>query len=328
MALMRDVPVEVSEMANLFDVTEKTARNLFDRLESHKILLPSPDGARLTGYGHMIAREQQRALDELTTRTLSKFAASDTLSAILRALQEGPLRKSELSETCNISRRTRRDMCDSLIQEDWIAYEAGQYKLLSLGETKLSIYKGFEEAIELISSRKDFVLRLEDLAQEFPTAALRETRMATGEFGSPHAVLTLLEDQTDLDVDSLRGIQQVYSPQLIDAYDPLVPKGKEIELIIDQTVYRKATKITNLHHLKRAGKFANFRMQIYPESISFGLGMFGDKKVLVGAYSEHEPYNAAILGSNDELMDWTTQKYEEVRQESQTPSERFWDWLL
>lgn len=328
MALMRDVSVELSEVADFLDVTENTVRNLFDRLESHKILRPTSGEVRLTGFGHMIAREQQRALDELNATTLSKFASSDAWSAILQALRTESLHGNELADTCDISRRTRREVCGNFVQNDWIAYEDSQYQLLPLGKSKLSAYEEFEDAMTLISRKKDFVLRLDNAAQDFPTAALRETEMATGTLSEPHAVLSLLEEESDSDVGSLRGVQQVFSPQLVEKYDPLVPKGKDIELIIDKTVFRKATKIQNLHHLRRAAKFDNLRILIHPENISIGLGIFGGERALVGAHSEDEPYNAAIVGSNEILVDWAIQKYDEMRKKSQTPTERFRSWLV
>ncbi|WP_273837514.1 hypothetical protein [Halococcus sp. PRR34] len=328
MALMRDVSVELSELADFLGVTENTVRNLFNRLESHKILRSESGEVRLTGFGHMVAREQQHALDELKATMLSKFASSEAWPAILRALRTEPLHGNELADTCDISRRTRREVCNNFVQRDWVAYKDGQYQLLPLGESKLSVYEGFKDAMTLISQKKDFVLRLDDLAQEFPTAALRETDMATGTLSEPHAVLTLLEEESDTDAGSLRGVQQVFSPQFVEEYDSLIPEGKEIELVIDKSVFRKATKVRNLHYLRRAHKFDNFHTLIHPENLSVGFGIFGDERALVGAYSEEEPYNAAIVGSNEVLVDWVTQKYEEVRKESQTPTERFWSWLF
>ena len=330
MELMRDVPVEISETTEWFDVTENTVRNLFSRLESHDIIVSSSYGFRLTGFGFMIAREQQRALNELSTTELSKFRLSEAWCSILRALQAEALDRNEIADTCNISRRTSRDVCDSFVEKAWIAYDEGKYRLLPLGESKLSAYDGFEEAIALISEKKDFVLRLEDLAQDFPVAALHETDMATGSPDRPHAVLTLLENESETDVDTLRGIQQAFSPQMVEAYDPLVPEGKDIELIIDQSVFRKVTKIRNLHYLRNAFKFDNFRLLIYPESLSFGLGIFGApvERALVGVYSDNWPYNAAIVGSNDALVEWSTQKFEEMRDRAQTPTERLLNWVL
>ena len=326
--LMRDVPVGISETAEWFDVTENTVRNLFDRLESHKIILSTPDGNRLTGFGLMIAREQQRALDVLSTTVLSKFGSSEAWSAILRALQVEALGRNELADSCNISRRTSRDVCANFVEKGWIAYDEGKYQLLPLGVSKLSAYNEFEEAIDLISEKKEFVLRLENLAQEFPLAALRDTDMATGSSDNPHAVLTLLENESETNVDTLRGIQQSFSPQMVDAYDPLVPKRKKIELIIDRSVFRRVTKIRNLHYLRSGFKFDNFQLLIYPEPLSFGIGIFGNERALIGVYTDNWPYNAAIVSSNDALVDWCTQKYEEMRDHAQTPTERLLNWVL
>lgn len=84
--VLGEFPVTPSEFAGFFNITEKTARNLFRMLESKEIILSTASGAQLTGIGHMIAREQQQALNELESETLAKLSRAENWLSILRAL--------------------------------------------------------------------------------------------------------------------------------------------------------------------------------------------------------------------------------------------------
>ena len=121
------------------------------------------------------------------------------------------------------------------------------------------------------------------------------------------------------DAEPLRGVSQAFSEKISDAYASKVPPGAECELVVDRSVYKAITNPKRWKYLFRARRRRQFRLLVYPNNLTVGIGLFGDEQAMIAAYSAENPFHVGLFGESDAFVEWVNEVYESIREQATSP---------
>lgn len=244
------------------------------------------------------------------------LAGSANRVRVLRELRERPGRGSELAERCSLPRSTVHRCLDGAATRGWVRKADGDYRLTASGALVLNAYDDLVGTIAVTDEHEGFLRHLGPVARTMPVGALANASVVEATPESPHATMEHVERVYREGVpERFRGVVPIVSHVFNEVNRPLVERGVEMEVVIDGSVLETAREThPNAHEL--GVESDNFTIYVHPGSVSFGLAIFDDDRVLVGAYDGRGNLRANLDGTDDALVEWAVGTYERYRREA------------
>lgn len=266
---------------------------------------------------HVVQRGHMNTEGHAVTHDHAAFlAGSVNRIRVLRELRERPGRGAELAKRCSLPRSTIHRCLDGVTTRGWARKADGNYRLTTSGALVLGAYEDLVETIEVTGEHEGVLRHLGRVARTLPVGALSEATVIEATPESPHATMEHYERvYADVSPDRFRGMVPIVSHVFNEINRPLVERGVEMEVVIDGSVLETAREThPEAHELGIESR--NFTIYVHPESVSFGLAIFDDDRVLVGAYDDQGNPRACLDGTGDTLVEWATGTYERYRREA------------
>jgi predicted transcriptional regulator len=241
------------------------------------------------------------------------LAGSDNRVRLLRELRDRPGRGAELARRCSLPRSTVHRCLDGLTARGWTEKAAGNYRLTTAGSLVLSAYEELTGTIETAVEHGSFLEHIGTVGESLPIEAIREATVIEATPENPYATMEHSVDVFEsASFDWMRGIVPITARSFNEAGRPLVEADIDMEIVIDERVLETARETyAEAHQLGLDSD--NFVQYVHPEPLSFGLAILDEDRVLVGAYDEHGNPRACLDGTDDALIEWAEDTYEEYR---------------
>jgi predicted transcriptional regulator len=252
-----------------------------------------------------------------TTHEHAAFlAGSSNRVRVLRALRERPGRGAELAERCSLPRSTVHRCLDGFTTRGWARKSGGDHRLTAAGALVLGAYEDLIGTVSITGDYEEFLRHLGEVARTLPVGTLPESTVVEATPENPHATVEHYEQVfAAVAPKRMRGIVPIVSHVFNEASRPLVEGGVEMGVVIDEAVLDTAREAYPAAH-ELGVESENFTIYVHPEAVSFGLAVFDDERVLVGAYDDAGNPRACLDGTDDALVDWAIGTYERYRREA------------
>jgi predicted transcriptional regulator len=317
--------VSISSAAAICSVSRPTVRRFIHDCEDCDLVRRSSDDYTLTAAGDVLLREYDD-IDDEKQAGLASLIKSEKRVDVLRAIENHPPDKAELAEKSDTSRPTVHRLFDNY--PEWINEQSEYIGLSSDGSEIMEIYDILRGKINIIEANTEFLKRLEDVDELPPIEALAESRMVTSTITDRREVVReIIELEVD-DLESVRGISHVFSQEISEQFESKIPLDTECELIVDRSVYAAITNPKRWKYLFRSLRRPNFRLLVLPKDVTVGIGLFADEQAVVAAYNAEHPFHAALIGENEEFIEWAEKTYERYQTQANPPTIDLVKWAM
>lgn len=317
-------PVTPSSIEDRGLVARQTASEYLSEFMRRALVNLDRDHRYVLTYGGKFALESvENCLEEITREELAFLSRSPRPFKLLQSLRTGPTEPRELANASSDSpaRITIWRAFQAFEDYGWCESRSGKYHLIGDGEDALYAYQDLIERSEQAIAKAPFLQRLSTELTDFPTHALTDADLVFSEPASPGLVVDAALKLCDPRTRRFRMVTSVFQPTLFKAYHKLVKLGVTLEPIVDASVHERIVQDEDLWYLFDNSEYDNYTLTRLEEPLTLGIGLYDDRKVAVGAYNEVGDGNhvAVIISSNDELIEWATEKYEYYRKQSIDP---------
>jgi predicted transcriptional regulator len=316
----------VTELAERFDTSRRQIYRTLDPLADAGLLVRD-DGFESTAAASRVLDAYELATAHTDADGLAYLAGSEHRPAMLRALDTESMTKRDLMESETLpSRTTVHRSVDRFETEGWVT-TAGGVELTPAGRTTLSAFDEFVVSVEQVVEKAPLLRQL-DSEIDLPLPALTETELITERGDDPFALLEASIEAADIrgsGVGHVRTVVPFFSPVMFSEFESLVDRETTFEVIYTQTAYQQLTTPRNARYL--AGfLFAPYvEIRIYPEPLTWGLGLYDDTVMLAGSTESSE--QAAVVGETPAFTTWANETFDGLWARSETPSERLKRWV-
>lgn len=190
----------------------------------------------------------------------------------------------------------------------------GEQHLTSRGKRALEAYDDLALTIEQVSEKAVWLQQLNPERANFPVHALTDAEIIASGPHSPGMVLGAALKLWDPRLSRFRTLTSIFNPTLFTAYNKLLWMGIQGEAIVDKSAYTELHK-ENLEYFLDDSEFDEFQIFRLEESLTFGIGLYDDRKVAVGTYNEtgEGDHIAMLLSTNDALVEWGVDLFNSYR---------------
>jgi len=320
-------PVTPADLEAREVVSRKTAHNHITVLTARGFLRKRDGRYECSAAGLILLRELEVDTEDIELEALATVSRSAYKSQVLRVLSVESVGQADLlgDDSESMSERRFEQIRHDFEDRGWVArdYEHGRYRLTAQGERLLTFYNELTRIVEQLLDKASFLQRLEAVGANFPAERLASARMVEASGSDRHAVVAASQELAKGDFEQLRGVVPINSQPTNDAYRPHIRGETDVEVIIDSAVHRTLLQPQNIQYLLDWITAENTKLLIHPASLSFGLGIFDDQKVIIAANDDPNDHEVAIISSDDAIVDWALDTYEAYRGEAQYPVEHF-----
>ena len=270
----------------------------------------------------------ETALESVALGGLAFLSSSPNRAAILQAIRDKPVLKSELRARPELpSSATLQRTTGEARARGWMTRdEHGRYELTPRGERALAAYERLLVAGEQVLEKTPFLCCVGAECVAFAPESLAASEMIVKEHGLPTVMIDSIIDSCELRGDGvrhLRAVVPVFSQVMYDAFAPLVGRGTQIELVFDRTAYRHLRQPQHLHYLATAFAAPNVEFRIAPKEYHIGYGASERGAVIGGADSDGS--HALLLTRDSALVTWTNETIDRAWEDASPPSKRLTD---
>lgn len=232
---------------------------------------------------------------------------------VLRELREESGRGAELARRCSLPRSTVHRCLDGFTTRGWTTRREGTYRLTTPGALVLSAYEDFLETIAITAEHGRALGRFGAVGWTLPIEGIANATVVESTAENPYATMEHFVDAFETgSFDRMRGIAPITGRPFNEAGRPLVEGDVEVEMIIDEGVLETARETyPEAHELGLDSD--NFALYVHPETLSFGLAILDDDRVLIGAYDDGGNPRACLDGTDDGLVRWGKETYQRFR---------------
>lgn len=319
-----------STLVEAHDVGRPAVYSGLDVLEDAGFLLDSDGGGfEATRTGRKAAAVYREVAQRTTDETLAYLARSHNRRELIRMLEEGPQRKSELAAGADApSRSTVQRILREFEERSWAERTSdGRVKITDSTVRLLDEYRWLRDCLEQAVEKGPCIEQLADWA-DVPLQMLEETELVVATEEKPHALLSAAIDAASLregSLDSVRTIVPLFDLVVYDVFGQHVDSDTTHDVVFSRTAYEQLTEPGNIHYLAGAILAPTVEIRIHPDPLYTGLGIYDDA-VLLGGSVRHD-LDAAVTGTSDAFHEWAVERFDELKAESEKPSERLRRWV-
>ncbi|WP_049987807.1 helix-turn-helix transcriptional regulator [Halobellus rufus] len=247
------------------------------------------------------------------------LAGSEIRVDVLRALQTGPTRPSELSDRCGCARETAQRAVGAFVERGWAEKESTEegYCLTRAGELVVDSYETFEQCMVVSNRYRTLLQNLGTTTGEIDCGTLAETRYTEATAENPHAPLDrFLSVVGDAPVEEFYGITPIVSRVFNRAAGRVIGDDTEVQLIVDSDVLSTSAE-EYPDALERADELGGFTLYVSEPPLESGL-MIVDGHAYLGAYDDQGNLVASADSTDDEFVSWGERTFAEVRDRAET----------
>jgi predicted transcriptional regulator len=273
----------------------------------------------------MIDDEPVDGAEEPTTGTSEDLRAregiaflvgSDTRIEIIRSLQSGARRPTELAARCGCARETAQRTLGAFVERGWaekVSTEEG-YQLTPAGKLVADGYDRFESRVATSDRLSPLLrnLRGVDVVSELDHDTLEGLTHAQSTAGNPHAplerFLTVVGDEP---VGEFRGITPIVSGIFNQAVAEVIDGDSRIELVVDEDALTMSVEEFP-EAFERAERLDGFSLYVSDEPVTFGV-MLADEHAYLGAYDDGDNLVASADGTDEAFVAWVEETFERVK---------------
>ena len=317
---MQDSPITISDIAANYSPSRSTIRRFIQEdAEEWGLIRRSSGDYTLTAAGNLLLREYDNIDDEKQTG-LSYLAKSQHGLDLLRVTNSQPDDRATVTRKSDASRSTVQRHLDDFQESEWINEQNKYIGLRSDGREIIESYETFRRKIGIIEDKIEFLERLEDVEELPPIEALAESRIVVSTITDRREVVREVNKLEPDGAESVYGLSSAFSQEISEEFESKVPLNTECELIVDRSVYTAITNPKRWKYLFRGLRRPNFRLLILPKNIAIGIGLFGDEQAVISAYNAEIPFDAALIGENEKLIEWGKEIYAHYQAQASPPT--------
>lgn len=276
----------------------------------------SQAGYKLTAGGKLVLDAAKTCLAVIERDQLSYLTSSTHALELLQSLSGKQTRPRSLvdSTTGSPSRTTVQRILQMFMDAGWSSSDQGAYQRTQAGSAVFDAYEELAMTIEHVMAKAPWLQRLGPERADVPVEALPDADVVVSGPDSPGIVLGHALDLCDVGLSRFRALTSIFNPTLFRAYNTLLKLGLPGEAIVDQSVYTHLHD-AELEHYLDDSDYKDFRIGHLDNSLTLGIGLYGEGKVAIGAYNEvgEGDHIAMLISSNDDLVDWGTALYDYYR---------------
>lgn len=323
---VRDSVTTPTDLADERSITRKTVYRALEPLADRRIVIHREGTFESTGYCAVLCHLFETRVDEsaITYENIRFLSSSEYRVALLQNLQTKSKTKAELATgERSPSRATVHRAIGKFEELDWVVSAgSGEYTLTGQGEEITDSYVSLLEAVRCAEKRAAFLYCCGDAVADIPLAALADAQMYEHTPVAPDRLRTVYQELLDEDLATFRGLLSQVSLSDADIGDSIIQAGTDTELVVTKPVlYNLPTEGRYTEHVKRGLKAKNHTLliasdyDIFPAAIAIC-----DDTVLIGpATADRVPSGVpagVIVGSDEVLVEWATQLYDQYRSQS------------
>jgi len=242
------------------------------------------------------------------------LTGSEVRINVLRALQTGTRRPTELADQCGCARETAQRAVGAFVERGWAEKRSTEegYRLTRAGEFVANSYERFERCMIVSNQYRKLLQNLGRTTAEIDCDTLAETTYTEATAENPHAPLDrFLSVVGDAPVEEFRGITPIVSRVFNRAAGRVIGDDTAVQLVVDRDVLNtSASEYPGA--LERAEELDGFTLYIAEQPLDFGL-LIVDDHAYLGAYDERGNLVASADGTNEAFLSWSEHAFETVR---------------
>lgn len=248
----------------------------------------------------------------------SELTTSESRAQLLLALLERPRGKSELATACGVVDSTAYRHLQTFEEYDWVEYpSSGLYRLTPVGERIAKELDGFVTGLNQVAEKEEFIRHYRG-DFEIPTEVLEAGTVssATG-CNAQRAVQNYMEAAQSAVAEGaeIRMFGGTTGPIMISVIKQLADVASRLEVIADAATITGST--SGFGERAQAGELPDhFELLAHPGDIKFGLILFGETEMRLGAYDDRGDIQAGFHSSDPIALEWGDRVYTSVREEA------------
>lgn len=263
-----------------------------------------------TLFGNLVLEAYSTLLSKIGWESAKYIAKSQNILTILERLSSNSSTLTDLTddESISASRSTISKYLSELEDMGWLNRKP-PYECSSTGYDILDAYGEYADHIDRLVERQPFLRHFD--RPDLPLEAIQGTTMIAASKGDPNAPTQAFVDAIDSDYNHVQGATPTINKQYVREFLPLLTSDCQIELIGDKSVLTEANT-TYMTSFAKGLMTPTTTLLLSDEPITVGISIFDRETVWLGAYGKSRRDRAVLTGSNDALLEWSSDAYEEI----------------
>ncbi len=208
-------------------------------------------------------------------------------------------RPCELREQTDASRTAIHRALTGFEERGWVRKDDDHYALTAAGRHVHERYEDLAAAVTVGDRFSEFLTAF-PRADELPFPVDGEVCVATPT--EPQAPESFFYDRLPDDADDLRGFTPVLTQRMVEAFEPTVEAGTEVELVYDES-YARHVLDSYPAVMEVALERDSVTIHVVPECIEGGLALVDDE-VFLKAYGTRGDLRACLHSTDPSLREW------------------------
>ncbi|MFC7202989.1 helix-turn-helix transcriptional regulator [Haloferax namakaokahaiae] len=231
----------------------------------------------------------------------------------LAALTDGPMERSELMSSLDVSRTTIHRIVRGLEGHELLVEEGGELKLSTLGHTVAEEVSGYRRRVTMARRLRPFLETLSDHSTDFDiglfhNATITESK-PTNPYGPVARFMELLRDS-----ETLRGFDTTtIAPIYVEDIRDEILGGMETDIVYLSAVVREIFEAYP-EAVTEAVESGKLVLSTHDE-LPFGLAIFDDR-VGIGGYDDTGLLSVFVDTDSPAAREWAFELYERYRAEA------------
>lgn len=296
------------------DIDPSTVAKTINEEQEKGLIRDRPNPAKnyyeATLFGNLVLEAYSNLLSKIGWENATYIGKSRAILTILDRLSSNPSTLANFTDddSINASRSTVSGYLSDLDDMGWVNRKP-PYECSSTGFDVLDAYSEYAGHIERLVERQPF-LRLFG-KQSLPLEAIQGTTMIAASEGDSNAPTQAFVDAIDTDYDHILGATPTINKQYVQKFLPHLTSDCRVELIGDRSVLTEANS-TYVTAFAKGLITPTTTLLISEKPITVGIAIFDHETVWLGAYGKSRQDRAVLTGSNDVLLEWASDAYEEI----------------
>ncbi|KAB1190607.1 hypothetical protein GJR96_16770 [Haloferax sp. MBLA0076] len=232
----------------------------------------------------------------------------------LAALLDGPLERSDLMETLDVSRTTIHRIVRGLESKELLVQDGVEFKLSPFGETVAREVTAYRRRITAAQRLQPFFETLTDRSVELEAGLFDGATMTESKPTNPYApvarFMELLRDSRSLHGFDTTTVAPIYVEEIRDE----ILGGMETDVVYLSAVVEEMVE-TYPDAIANAVDAGQLTLSTH-DDLPFGLAIFEDR-VGLGGYDETGLLSVFVDTDSSEARDWAMETYQRYRDEAE-----------
>lgn len=299
-------------------VSRKTAHNHLTTFADRRWIERNDGQYILTTVGAIVLRNIEECIDTVGQNRLAALTRTPFNVRLLRTAAEEPIRPSDIAVEDHSPSRSRITQIRSNFEEHgWVQREQGRYDLTDSGGSVLCAYNDLASTIEQVMDKAPFLQSFEAHSMDIPLTILSSVDLITSSHDTAESATDAVVEACEPRVDQMRTVCPIFDRSMYERFEDIVDPDVDAKIVFDEQTYRHLCHPKRLYQLLLGFAAPNVEMRVYPDNLTFGIGVYDEQTSMIAAYAESDRYEAGIIGTDDDLVAWTASLFDDYWQQSQ-----------